>query len=220
MVSLIGLVLQMAYYEEIAAVVLAGGSGSRAGYVEKALLEFDGAPLLTHIIDKLSQITKTIIISVRDEAQKKLFSERFTSITTVVDKHHDIGPLAGIEAGLSSSDKEYTLVLGCDMPFLNLDVLRYIVERCEGFDVTIPRWSDGRLEPLHAVYRTGVMLDEVKRSIKYGERFILAPTFKRELIQYIDVNELREFDPSLNTFRNVNTEDDLKNIFSTSPKTL
>ncbi|MHC1572414.1 MAG: NTP transferase domain-containing protein, partial [Methanosarcinales archaeon] len=40
----------MAYYEEIAAVVLAGGSGSRAGYVEKALLEFDGVPLLTHII--------------------------------------------------------------------------------------------------------------------------------------------------------------------------
>ena len=203
----------MVCYEEIAAVVLAGGSGSRAGYVEKALLEFDGTPLLAHVTGKLSQITNTVIISLRDEVQKKLFSELFPGITIVVDRYHGVGPLAGIEAGLSGSDKEYTLVLGCDMPFVNLDVLKYLLDRCEGFDVTIPRWSDGRFEPLHAVYRTRVMRDEVRRSIEQGERFILAPTFRRELIRYIDVDELREFDPKLDTFRNVNTEDDVKSMF-------
>lgn len=203
----------MACYEQVAAVVLAGGSGSRAGYVEKALLEFDGAPLLAHITGKLSQITDTVIISLRDEVQKKLFSEMFPEITIVVDMYHGVGPLAGIEAGLSGSDKEYTLVLGCDMPFVNLGVLKYLLDRCEGFDVTIPRWDEERCEPLHAVYRTRVMRDEVRRSIARGERFILAPTYRRELIRYINVDELREFDPRLDTFRNVNTEDDVKSMF-------
>jgi len=131
----------------------------------------------------------------------------------VVDRYKGVGPLAGIEAGFGVSDREYTLVLGCDMPFVNLDVLKYLLDRCEGFDVTIPRWDAERFEPLHAVYRTGVMLDEVRCSIEQGARFILAPTFRRKLIRYVDVDEFREFDPLLDTFRNVNTEDDVKSMF-------
>jgi molybdopterin-guanine dinucleotide biosynthesis protein A len=198
--------------EHAGVVVLAGGQGSRLGYVEKALLTLNSQPLLTHILRKLSQVTDTIIISVRDEVQKKEFSKLFPSAVFVTDRYQSVGPLAGMEAGLHACEREYTLVVGCDMPFINVEAVRYLLERCRGFDVTIPRWEDGKLEPLHAVYRTGVMREEIKQSIEQGERIILAPVFKRKLIRYIDVRELKKFDPNLDTFKNVNTEEDVESI--------
>ena len=202
----------MSDYNYAAAVVLAGGKGSRMGYVEKALIMFDNAPLLMQILRKLSQVVDTIIVALRDDDQRENFSKLFPSVVFVTDRYHNIGPLAGIEAGLAASNKEYTLVVGCDMPFINTDVIKYLLHKCRGFDVTIPRWGDGKLEPLHAVYRTGVIREEIGRCIKHGERFILAPVFKRKLIQYIDVCELTKFDLTLDTFKNVNTETDVNSI--------
>ncbi|NMG82995.1 MAG: NTP transferase domain-containing protein [Methanosarcinales archaeon] len=202
----------MSDYNYAAAVVLAGGKGSRMGYVEKALIMFDNAPLLMQTLKKLSQVVDTIIVALRDDYQRENFSKLFPSVVFVTDRYHNMGPLAGIEAGLAASNKEYTLVVGCDMPFINTDVIKYLLHKCRGFDVTIPRWDDGKLEPLHAVYRTSVIREEIGRCIKHGERFILAPVFKRKLIQYIDVCELTKFDLTLDTFKNVNTETDVNSI--------
>lgn len=194
------------------AVVLAGGQGSRLGFVEKALLSLNNRPLLSHIVQRLALVTGTIIVSLRDEAQRQRFSRLFPDLTFVIDRYQGAGPLAGMEAGLRACSAEYTLVLGCDMPFINTEVLKYLLDRCRGYDVTIPRWEDGRLEPLHAVYRTEVMRREILHSLRQGERIILAPLFRLKRIQYIDVVKLRALDPDLNTFKNVNTLSDMKGM--------
>ena len=51
----------------------------------------------------------------------------------------------------SPSTTPHCLVVACDMPFLNADVLRYLVEQRPGYDVVVPS-AHGRPQPLHAVY--------------------------------------------------------------------
>ncbi len=65
------------------------------------------------------------------------------------------GPLGGIYTALLQSRTEFSLVLGCDLPFVNRNLVVCLLLRAkaEGSDVAVPRSPDGRLQPLCAVYR-------------------------------------------------------------------
>ncbi len=97
------------------AVILAGGKGSRLNFVEKALLELDGKPILNHIIETLSRCVDEIIVVARDEEQQRRL--HLAGITIVRDEVQDFGPVAGICSGLSASSSQYAFVAACDMPF-------------------------------------------------------------------------------------------------------
>jgi molybdopterin-guanine dinucleotide biosynthesis protein A len=51
-----------------------------------------------------------------------------------------------------ASGSNYNLVVACDMPFLSIDLLRFMVGQLGNYDVVIPRVNKGALEPLHAVF--------------------------------------------------------------------
>ncbi|TMI83117.1 MAG: molybdenum cofactor guanylyltransferase, partial [Bacillati bacterium ANGP1] len=59
-------------------------------------------------------------------------------------------------------------VCGCDMPFLNPALIRYLGALAEGMDVVIPRHG-GEYEPLHAVY-TPACLEPLRRCAARGDR--------------------------------------------------
>jgi len=81
----------------------------------------------------------------------------------------------------------------------------------EGHDAAIPRWKDGFLEPLHAVYKCESMIKETRKAIESGESIILAPIFRMN-INYIDIETIRKIDPNLRTFININTPEDMERI--------
>lgn len=192
------------------ALILAGGMGSRMGYREKALIDFNGRPLIELIIERLEKVVDSIIISVRDRAQGEILGATLSrGYRFAYDEHRNLGAISGILAGLSICDDEYCFISACDMPFINPDVVRLLFEKSKNYDAAIPRWDDGFLEPLHAVYRCEPMIYETKKAIEKGEKIILAPVFRMN-VNYVPVNEIRKLDPDLRTFININTNEDIQ----------
>lgn len=197
------------------ALILAGGRGSRMGYKEKALMDINGKPLLAFVIESLKNVVENIIISVRDKAQGELLKSVFPGCRFSSDAYKNIGPLAGILSGLMACEDEYCFVAACDMPFINENVVKMLFRESEHHDAAIPRWNDGFVEPLHAVYRCKPMLVETKKAIEAGETIILAPIFKLN-VNFVGIEEVKKFDPDLRTFMNINTPEDMQKIIDTS----
>ncbi len=198
------------------AVVLAGGRGRRMGMVEKALLEFKGKTIIERLLESLFRIVDEVILSVRDSAQKEKFRpviEKFPAheIRFCFDTLEDAGPLEGIRAGLLESRSEYSFVCAGDMPFINIRVVDMLFEKASGHDAALPRWEDRKFEPLHAVY-SRKLIPEIEKALEKGRCSVLTPVFKMQDIIFVEVSEIRELDPELRTFANINTVEDMECI--------
>jgi len=125
---------------------------------------------------------------------------------TVVDLYPGKGSLGGIHAGLTYSTCSHSLAVACDMPFLNLDLLRYMIELSPDFDVVIPRVGDKK-EPLHAIYSKDCLWP-IETLLEQGDLRITG-FFDAMRVRYVDEDEIDRFDPKHLSFLNVNTQDDL-----------
>ncbi|MGV8076650.1 MAG: molybdenum cofactor guanylyltransferase [Methanosarcina sp.] len=202
------------------AVVLAGGRGRRMGMVEKALLEFEGKTIIERLLESLFRIVDEVILSVRDSAQKEKFRpvlEKFPAheIRFCYDTLEDAGPLEGIRAGLLESRSEYSFVCAGDMPFINIRVVDLLFEKASGHDAALPRWEDRKFEPLHAVY-SRKLIPEIEKALEKGRCSVLTPVFKMQDIIFVEVSEIREIDPELKTFANINTVEDIECIIESA----
>jgi len=192
--------------------ILAGGRARRLGYKEKALISFKGKTIIEHTMDVLDGVAGEIIVSIGNEGQKHILNDYVGNRCMVVDRYPDVGPLAGMLEGFKAAKGEYVFVTACDMPYLNAKIVRLLFECASGHDAALPRWEDGRMEPLCAVYRTGPMLSEIEKAIEGGERFILAPIFKLDDVAFVDMERIRKVDPELRTFMNINTQEDMEKL--------
>ncbi|MBA7708255.1 putative molybdenum cofactor guanylyltransferase [subsurface metagenome] len=182
-------------------IVLAGGKSLRLGR-EKALEEIGGRSLIERVIERLSLLGNEIIVVTSSSNQLPDLG-----VKRVIDSYPGKGNLVGIYSGLKEVASSHSLVVGCDMPFLNIDLLRYIMELSPGFDVVIPRVDEG-VEPLHAVYSKNC-LAPIEVYLREGRLkiFDLLPELK---VRYVDNAEIERFDPRHLSFFNINSEADLE----------
>ena len=188
---------------KVTAIVLAGGKSLRLGR-NKALETIQGKRLLEHVVDRLRPLASQLLI-VASEEQLTLPLPDQAKI--LVDVYADKGPLAGIYTGLLASEYSRSIVVGCDMPFLNTELLRFMAESSHGFDTVVPRLSQTMVEPLHAVYAKSC-LDKIRAQLEHNqlEAHALLNTLH---IRYIEREECQKFDPHLLSFLNVNNQSDL-----------
>ena len=125
----------------------------------------------------------------------------------IVDLYPGKGALGGIYTGLANADSFYSLVVGCDMPFINRDLLCYLIDLAPGFDVVVPR-IDGMYEPLHAVYSKGCLTSI--RDLMNQDRVRISQLFNLVKTRYVGKDEITKFDPQCLSFFNVNTRGDLR----------
>ena len=152
--------------EAVSAVILAGGQSRRMGR-DKALIEFRGRPILAHVIDTLRLLSDDIaVVSNRSD----LYSPFGARI--VPDYDPPCGPLGGIAAGLQAAQQELAVVVACDMPFLNVALLRWLIGLADGYDAVVPQ-TGAEFEPLHAVYRRECHGPIVQR-IERGDRRVIS----------------------------------------------
>lgn len=119
------------------------------------------------------------------------------------------GPLAGIEAGLAGASAPVVFVAAGDMPFLDVRLVRHLLDRVSRRDLpaAVPAYG-GREHPLCAAYRTA-MLPRVRAALDGGRRSVRA--FLRNLpgVEYVDEEALRRLcEPEL-ALMNVNAPEDL-----------
>ncbi len=181
------------------AIVLAGGKSSRMGR-PKALLPFDGEPLIVHTVRTLKRLCGDIVVVAAPEQELPPLP-----VTFVRDEVAYQGPVGGIYYGLQAARTEVCFVTSCDAPFLNLALIAHLVSQITDCDVVVPHWQD-RLQPLHAVYRRGVA-PLLQAQLERGE---LRPIFLYQKVRTREVGaeELRRFDPEGLSFRNLNSPED------------
>jgi molybdopterin-guanine dinucleotide biosynthesis protein A len=182
------------------AVVLAGGRSSRLGQ-DKAFLRINGQFLIERILEKLAQVSDEVIV-VANDIEKY---EQFEAVV-VGDVFPGKGALGGIYSGLRAATRDRSLVVACDMPFLNLSLLQYMQGLAPRYDVVIPRL--GRLmEAVHAVYSRNC-LPFIEKQLQAGDLRIVS-FFPQVRVRYVDDDEMDIFDPKHLSFFNINSQADL-----------
>jgi len=184
----------------LTAIILAGGKSSRIGVDKnKAMLKLNGKYLLDIVISKLKRITGDIIIVGPPE--------KYPSYKQVVsDLFNQKGLLVGLYSGLKASTSRYNLVVGCDMPFLNVELLQYMGDKIDSNDIIIPRYAKSYVEPLCAIYSKDC-LEVIKKNIGDGILSIrrIFPYLK---VRYIEEEEIKRVDSDFNSFFNINYKED------------
>jgi len=193
------------------AVILAGGHGKRFGSY-KALSKVSGRTLLEHLESRLEGFYGEILIITGSETQRRQVLEHVGQMRIITDQVTEVGPLGGILTGISHTKCEYCQILPVDSPIPNLEVLQRLLTYARGFDGAVPIWKDGRMEPLHGVYRARAARKEAERLIEEGTHSALSLAQSLANIRYVDIDELQELDPDLDTFANINTRDDLEKM--------
>ena len=218
-----------------------GGSNRRIGK-EKAFFKIGNKTILKIMLEKLNQIRKKgdrIILATKSHnrissiMEEKKFSSQHGIVDVVSDLIPGAGPLGGIYSGLMVSSTEYNFVFACDMPFLNVNLIEYMLRKKTDYDVLIPKHGY-YLEPLHAVYSRSI-LPVIKERIEQGNyriqsifplTLILSPKGRGNKdgisngvnlepsngvkVKYITEREMEQFGNWREFFFNINTLSDLK----------
>ena len=172
---------------------------------DKALEIIGEQCLIQRVIERLSLISDDIMVVLSSSEQ--ITDEALKGARTVCDSYPARGALVGLYSGLRESTSTHSLVVGCDMPFLNLDLLRHLISLSPGFDVVIPRLHD-KLEPLHAVYSKDC-ISPIESRLREGN-FKISGFIDAVRVRYVEQDEIDKFDPQHLSFMNVNSKADLK----------
>jgi molybdopterin-guanine dinucleotide biosynthesis protein A len=184
-----------------AAAILAGGRGRRLGGADKGALIIGGQSIIERQIALLRQLTSSIVIVA---GQPDAYTGH--GVPVVVDEVAGVGPLGGLSTALAQSERPYTVVVACDMPFLSLAFLQHLVMRVRGVDVALPRTADG-YHPLCAAYAR-TLLPTIRARVKAG-RLDVVGLVREVRAAVVGPEELAAFDPGRVMLSNVNTPQDL-----------
>ncbi|MCD6599625.1 MAG: molybdenum cofactor guanylyltransferase [Dehalococcoidia bacterium] len=188
----------------VTSIILAGGRSLRLGRC-KAVETICGKTLLERVIEKLKTISSQILVITSQEQPDLPVA---CEAEVVVDIYPGKGPLAGIYTGLLASEFPYSIVVACDMPFLNVELLRYMIELSENFDVVIPRSVEGMIEPLHAIYSKSC-INTIRARLE-RDHLKISQVLDILRVRYVEQEEYQKFDPQHLSFFNVNSMLDLK----------
>lgn len=190
---------------DVSCIVLAGGKSTRLGR-NKVVEKIGNQSLLERVVSRLYALNSDIfIVAAKDSHLPQLTN--YARLKLLDDIYPGKGSLGGIYTGLTVSKTVNNLIVACDMPFLNLDLLSYMVDLAQGYDAVIPRVNDV-LEPLHAVYSRNCLAGI--ESLIGRNRLSILELFTLVKVRYLKVSEIDKFDPEHLSFVNINTEADLK----------
>jgi len=184
---------------QISGVVLAGGASRRMGR-DKAFLELGGRPMIEIVLDRIRGVVAETVVVTNTPQQYTHLAARL-----VGDIHSGVGVLGGIHGGLTAAKHDHALIVGCDMPFLNSQLLEYLISLSPRYDVVVP-CIDDLLEPLHAIYSRSC-LPLIETQIRAG-RWQAFSFYPQAHVRYVRLDEITHFDPELLSLQNANTPED------------
>ena len=196
------------------AIILAGGSSWRFREY-KATVNLRGKPLISHVVERVRRLVDEVLIVVSSEEQgeslRAILGEEPEIIQDESEKLEAGGsPLVGALAGFEKARGDYSLLLPCDTPFISRDVILLLLDLCVNMNAAIPRWPNGYIEPLQAVYKTDASLEAARGALKANRLDMRSMIASMGRVRYISTLVIRELDPDLTTFFNVNTRIDLR----------
>jgi molybdopterin-guanine dinucleotide biosynthesis protein A len=180
----------------IVGLILAGGRSRRLGGRDKTFLDLAGRPLIAHVIERLAP--QVDMLAINSNAPVEAFAA--FGLPVIADrKPGQLGPLAGIHAGLDTWPDSPLVTVAVDLPFLPHD----LVTRLQRAGGACRYASDGATHALALWWEPG-QADAVGEFLDRGGRSVRDWLGVHGSPVYFD----RPGDGD--QFLNINTEEDLR----------
>ncbi len=195
----------MAFGQALSVVLLAGGYSRRMGQ-DKALLPWRGRTLIEYLVSQLKAISDDVLVITGAEIRYR----ELLDVPVFADAIKDVGPMGGLYTGLTHARYDYSLVAACDMPLLSRAVIDLLKEELDG-----SAWA---IVPQIANYRIPTLAIYHKKSLSVIEQLLAhGRTSPQELLdaiptKIISEQKLRQLDPTLRSFFNLNTKEDWEEL--------
>ena len=211
--------------KDFAFVILVGGKSQRFGS-DKGLYIYKGKPIITHQIEILSQFKYPIflIANTIEQVQNYINNIDITKLTAFFNDDNNLienkdirSPLIGLYTAfkeLNNLNYQSAFIFSCDNPFLNIAVIKFMMEQIEYNDACMPIWDNNYVEPLFAIYKIAPFLKKAKENLSKKD-FKLSKLLDLEnvRIKYISIeNEIKGIDDKLESFININELRDFSDI--------
>ena len=170
---------------------------------DKAFVELGSKALIERVIERSAKLgqAENILITNRSAAFQHL------GLTMHADVMPDKGALGGIYTALTCASHPAVLVLACDMPFINPDLLRFMIAQLDNAtDIVAPR-VDGYPQGMHAVYRK-TCIEPIREQLD-ADRLKIIGFYDRMNVRYLDEADYAPFDRDGRSFTNLNTPAEL-----------
>jgi len=188
----------------ISIAVLAGGQSKRMGQ-DKAFLNVAGQPVIERVLTRIKLLSDDVFINANLPEKYKKFGLRI-----VPDVYPGRAALGGVYSAIHAARYQHVLVVACDMPFLNVDLLNYLINLAPTADVIAPVINPPQPETLHAVYSKNC-LPAIEPKLKANKLRIIG-FFEHVSVRYVPRDEVSKFDPHFYSFMNMNTPQDWENV--------
>ena len=169
-------------------IILAGGYSERFGAENKALAEFQNHPLIYHVTREILRATPSVLINCRADQRSdytRVLGEFDNSIRFAIDSDPGAGPLYGLETACDHCETSSVIVLACDMPLVDSELLAYLLQSLES-DAVIPQTTDGWRHLTHAAYRVAPLRDAITQAKRDGKDRL------QDLCSYLEFTTLHE----------------------------
>ncbi len=213
--------------KDLAIVILIGGKSIRFGY-DKGTIEINEKPLILYQIETLAEFDEDIFLAANSEEQVIAIQKRVDFpkkvIFTVDDRSYAhleevFTPMLGIYSAFKELNKRgfrKAFTLSGDAPLIKSEVIRHIINQSKGYDCVIPRWNNGFLETLFAIYPVESTFQKAKKIIEEKRNYGLNKLIDKSWnINYISVEkELKPLDSNLLSLININSPIDIEKVKS------
>ena len=181
------------------AAILAGGSSRRMG-TPKAMLEWQGRPLLEHVATRLQTAFSQVVVVGGEAAWVTA-----PGVEWIPDEQPGAGVAAAILTALRHLQRP-CFVCACDMPLVNAQFGRWLIENAAAAAAHVPRWQ-GQAQPLHAAWLPDAA-PCIEASLQQGEYAvwrILQRMERAGTLRWAEEEVVRRFDATGQCFVNLNT---------------
>jgi len=183
-------------------VILSGGLSTRFSGKDKSFIRLENQYIIDSIYSIFQELFDEIILVTNNP-----MAYIHLDATIVTDIFPTRSSLTGLHAGLNYSSNNYSFIVACDTPFLKKELIGAIINHIEpNVDAVVPETSKG-LEPLFAVY-SKKCLKPIEHQLNQ-KKLKVRSFLKKVRTTFFPENKIREIDPDLKSFFNINTPDDL-----------
>ncbi|MYD42873.1 MAG: molybdenum cofactor guanylyltransferase [Gammaproteobacteria bacterium] len=120
--------------ENITAIVLCGGKGSRLNGQDKPLIDLEGRRLIDRICERLRPQVHQIVIS----CSRNVAIYEALQLPLAIDKELNTGPLAGLTEAFALVGTEWALTTPGDTPFIASDLVKRLAADATTQGLAVP----------------------------------------------------------------------------------
>jgi len=201
-------------------IILCGGQSSRLK-TSKLFLKLGSKTLIEYIVDKVKKYFKNIFIIVKNTEDAERIRVFLKNVKILDDTVKDQqAPILGLLTAVEKVNESVFFALSCDTPLVDLNVADILIKSLGDHNAVIPRWPNGFIEPLFAVYRTEALGKSIREVLSEGRFDLTSVISKLSKVLYVSTMVIEKFNPDLDCFLNINTPVEYEKCVRKIKKTL